>query len=87
MSNHRLIRRLLLLGLVVLSVAAFAADETNIQPTLHMVAMRDGTQLATDVYLPAGDDQLVRYYSQSRRAERAGPVPADHRPDRPRAFQ
>jgi len=52
MSNRRLIHRLLLLGLVVLSVAAFAADETNIQPTLHMVAMRDGTQLATDVYLP-----------------------------------
>ena len=52
MLNRRLIHRGFLLGLVVLNVAAFAADEAKIQPTLHMVAMRDGTKLATDVYLP-----------------------------------
>ncbi len=27
----------------------------GLEPTTHMVAMRDGTQLATDVYLPKGD--------------------------------
>ncbi|MEA3225510.1 MAG: CocE/NonD family hydrolase, partial [Planctomycetota bacterium] len=52
MLNRRLISWLLLPGLVLSHVAAFAADETTIQPELHMVAMRDGTKLATDVYLP-----------------------------------
>ncbi|MHC4435235.1 MAG: CocE/NonD family hydrolase, partial [Planctomycetota bacterium] len=55
MSNYRLTRGLLLFGL--LSVTAFAADETSIQPTLHMVEMRDGTKLATDVYLPPEDQR------------------------------
>jgi predicted acyl esterase len=43
---------LVLFVLVLFDVAALGADETKIQPTLHMVAMRDGTRLATDVYLP-----------------------------------
>ena len=52
MSNRWLIHRLLLLGVVLSTVAALAADQAKIQPTLHMVPMRDGTKLATDVYLP-----------------------------------
>ncbi len=53
MLNRRLIHRVLLLGVVLSNVTALAANETNIQPMLHMVPMRDGTKLATDVYLPA----------------------------------
>jgi predicted acyl esterase len=52
MSNRRLIHWVLLVGVVLSNVAALAAEQTKIQPTLHMVAMRDGTKLATDVYLP-----------------------------------
>ncbi len=52
MLNRRLIHRVLLLAVVLSNVAVFAADETGIQPALHMVPMRDGTKLATDVYLP-----------------------------------
>ncbi|MHC4328452.1 MAG: CocE/NonD family hydrolase, partial [Planctomycetota bacterium] len=52
MSNRWLIHRVLLLSVVLSTVAALAADETKIQPILHMVPMRDGTKLATDVYLP-----------------------------------
>ncbi len=52
MLNRRLIHWVLLLGVALSNVAALAADETKIQPTFHMVPMRDGTKLATDVYLP-----------------------------------
>lgn len=52
MVYYRLIRRVLLFVLILFDVAALGAEETMIQPTLHMVAMRDGTRLATDVYLP-----------------------------------
>jgi predicted acyl esterase len=50
--SNRLIRWVLLLAIVLSNVAALAADETKIKPTLHMVSMRDGAKLATDVYLP-----------------------------------
>ncbi len=52
MLNRRLIHWVLLVGVVLSNVAALAAEQTKIQPTLHMVAMRDGKKLATDVYLP-----------------------------------
>jgi len=52
MLNRRLIHHVLLLAAIVLSVAVFAAGQAKIPPELHMVAMRDGTKLATDVYLP-----------------------------------
>lgn len=52
MLNRRLIRWVLLLGVVLSSVAALAAKKPKIQPKLYMVPMRDGTKLATDVYLP-----------------------------------
>lgn len=52
MLNRRLIHWLLLLGVFLSNVAPVTADETKIEPTLHTVPMRDGTKLATDVYLP-----------------------------------
>ncbi|TKJ39491.1 MAG: acylase [Planctomycetes bacterium B3_Pla] len=52
MSKRWLIHRVLLFGVVLSNVVALAADQAKIQPTLHMVPMRDGTKLATDVYLP-----------------------------------
>ncbi len=52
MFHRRLIHGVLLLGAVLTSVAALAAGQPKIRPTLHMVPMRDGTKLATDVYLP-----------------------------------
>ena len=52
MFDRRLIHWVLLLGAVLSSVTTLAADPPKIQPTLQMVVMRDGTKLATDVYLP-----------------------------------
>ncbi|MHC4368661.1 MAG: CocE/NonD family hydrolase [Planctomycetota bacterium] len=57
MIERRLICRVLLFGTILSSVAAFAGDEAKIQPELHMVAMRDGTKLATDVYLPPDSNE------------------------------
>lgn len=51
MLNRRLISWELLL-VVVSSITVLAHGAAKIEPTLHMVAMRDGTKLATDVYLP-----------------------------------
>ena len=52
MLNCRLIHQVLFFAVVLSSVAVFAADKAKIEPELHMVAMRDGTKLATNVYLP-----------------------------------
>jgi predicted acyl esterase len=51
MLKRRLIHLVLLLAVVLSNAAALAANETKIQPTLHMVPMRDGTKLATDVVI------------------------------------
>ena len=46
---------LLLAGLVGLCVATGAYLLSRVTQTTDMVAMRDGTHLATDIYLPAGE--------------------------------
>jgi hypothetical protein len=57
MLNRRLIYPVLLLAAAVSSIAAVAAEIAKVEPELHMVAMRDGTKLATDVYLPPDVDE------------------------------
>jgi len=54
-SIHPVKRRPLNLMFLLLLAAttAFADDVAEIKPQLHMVPMRDGTKLATDVYLPS----------------------------------
>lgn len=52
MLDRRLIYRVLFFAVVLSNVVVFAAEKVKIEPVLHMVPMRDGTKLATDVYLP-----------------------------------
>jgi len=51
----RIINRQRLAVLVLLVAFPATAAAEDFRKSLHMVSMRDGTQLATDVYVPAGD--------------------------------